>query len=338
MKYKILKQQIFSSHKYSIVPIRYEDRFDIMKWRNQQIYHLRQAKPLTKEDQDAYFDNVVLKLFEQEKPEQILFSYLENDKCIGYGGLVHINWRDKNAEISFVMNTELEKEFFKIHWGIFLQLLEQIAFHELNFHKIFTYAFDLRPHLYEAVESKSYLKEAVLKEHYFFDGKFKNIIIHSKYNPQKITYRKMKEEDRLLMLEWANEKTARENSFSTELITIEDHTSWFHEKYRNKNAHYFICEVNNNAIGIVRFDIQDDFTVVGINLSKEFRSKGLSSIFLKDCLTFYFDYSYKPLRAFIKEENISSIKAFEKVGFKLLQKTVIKNKKSFIYELKTNDL
>ena len=33
---------------FSIVPIRMEDRYDIMKWRNEQIYHLRQNKPLPK--------------------------------------------------------------------------------------------------------------------------------------------------------------------------------------------------------------------------------------------------------------------------------------------------
>lgn len=178
--YKILNKQIYSQESCSIVPIRYEDRFDIMKWRNEQIYHLRQSKPLTEEDQNNYFNNVVSKLFEEEKPNQILFSYLENDKCIGYGGLVHINWIDNNAEISFIMNTELEKNEFHKHWGIFLELLEQLAFNELKLHKLYTYAFDLRPHLYEAIELKGYQKEAVLKEHCIFGGKYKNVIIHSK--------------------------------------------------------------------------------------------------------------------------------------------------------------
>jgi hypothetical protein len=53
------------------------------------------------------------KLFEQQQPSQLLFSFLENDKCIGYGGLVHINWIDSNAEISFIMNTQLEKDRFQ---------------------------------------------------------------------------------------------------------------------------------------------------------------------------------------------------------------------------------
>jgi hypothetical protein len=53
--YKVLSKQIFTSGSYSLVPIRFEDRYDIMQWRNEQIYHLRQSQPMTKEDQDAYF-------------------------------------------------------------------------------------------------------------------------------------------------------------------------------------------------------------------------------------------------------------------------------------------
>jgi len=180
--YKVLNKQEFSYDNYSIVPIRFEDRMDILKWRNEQIYHLRQDKPLTVKDQNNYFSNVVSRLFEAEQPNQILFSYLENDVCIGYGGLVHINWIDKNAEISFVMNTNLEKEYFSKHWDIYLGLIEKVAFNELKLHKIFTYAFDLRPLLYEAIEKAGYIKEAIFKEHCLFDGKFKDIITHSKKN------------------------------------------------------------------------------------------------------------------------------------------------------------
>jgi RimJ/RimL family protein N-acetyltransferase len=181
-KYKVLKQQVFNSGEYTIVSIRREDRNDIMKWRNEQMYHLRQNEPLTKEKQEAYFDHVISNLFEEEKPGQILFSYLKGDKCIGYGGLVHINWIDKNAEISFIMNTELEEEHFSKHWTVFLELIEQVAFKDLNFHKLFTYAFDLRPHIYEVIENAGFVKEATLKEHCFFNGVYKDVIMHGKFN------------------------------------------------------------------------------------------------------------------------------------------------------------
>ncbi|WP_343695603.1 GNAT family N-acetyltransferase [Flavobacterium sp.] len=180
-KYVCLEKSFFSLDNFKIIPIRYEDRLEIMNWRNEQIYHLRQDKPLTIEDQDHYFDDVIANLFNQERPRQILFSFLENDICIGYGGLVHINWIDKNAEISFVMNTKLQKDNFKKYWSNYLRLIEIVAFNELNLYKIYTYAFDLRPHLYEVIETEGYQKEAVLKNHCFFDGKFIDVVIHSKF-------------------------------------------------------------------------------------------------------------------------------------------------------------
>ena len=97
--YRVLNKQTYSIDCFSLVPIRFKDKFDIMKWRNEQVYHLRQNLLLTKENQEKYFNEVVANLFKQKEPNQLLFSLLENDLCIGYGGLVHLNWSDKNAEI-----------------------------------------------------------------------------------------------------------------------------------------------------------------------------------------------------------------------------------------------
>ena len=183
-KYKALTQQTYMNGEFEIVPIRHEDRFDIMKWRNEQIYHLRQSELLTTDEQDAYFNNTIASLFDQEKPSQILFSFLQANECIGYGGLVHINWIDRNAEVSFIMDTRLEEVSFSKNWSMFLKCLEQLAFGELEFRKMFIYAFDLRPHLYDVLELNGYFKDARLKDHCFFQGAFKDVLIYSKLKNQ----------------------------------------------------------------------------------------------------------------------------------------------------------
>lgn len=180
--YKVLSKQVFQKDTYSLVPIRYEDRFDIMKWRNEQVYHLRQKDLLTIDTQNQYFNNIIANLFKQKRPDQILFSFLENNLCVGYGGLVHINWEDKNAEISFIMKTDLEENNFDKYWIQFLDLIEKAAFNELKFHKIYTYAFDLRPHLYKVLIKSGYQEEARLKEHCFYQGNYLDILIHTKVN------------------------------------------------------------------------------------------------------------------------------------------------------------
>jgi len=180
LEYICLKNQIHSHEEFSIVPIRYEDRLVIMQWRNEQVYHLRQSKILKEEDQNNYFSNVVAKLYSQKRPDQILFSFLNNNKCIGYGGLVHINWLDKNAEISFIMDTKLEKKYFSEYWSIYLKLIEEIGFSDLQLHKMYVYAFNLRPHLYEMLLKNNYFLDARLKDHCYFKEKYIDVVIHSK--------------------------------------------------------------------------------------------------------------------------------------------------------------
>ena len=180
--YKCLNINEFKEGEFRITPIRYEDRLDIMKWRNEQLYHLRQVKPLTEKDQENYFKKTISKIFNQDKPGQILFSYLKNNRCIGYGGLVHINWIDKNAELSFVLMTDISEVNFTNNWKTFLKLIEKVAFEELNLKKIYTYAFDLRPQIYPIFEDSDFVREAELKNHCYVNNEFKSVIIHSKYN------------------------------------------------------------------------------------------------------------------------------------------------------------
>ena len=157
ISYKILKKKIICSNNFKLKSLRSQDRYKIMRWRNEQMYHLRQTKKLTKKDQDLYFKDTIYKQFSQDKPEQILFSFLENDICIGYGGLVHINWKNKTAEISFLIDTNKEKVFYKKYWKNFLTMIESVAFKTIKLDEIYTYAYDLRKHLYPVFEKSGFV-------------------------------------------------------------------------------------------------------------------------------------------------------------------------------------
>ena len=71
LKYKCLKQQEFKTGRYALVPLRGQDSLDIMKWRNEQIYHLRQQKLLTVEEQEKYVNTVVASLSSDRQTNQI---------------------------------------------------------------------------------------------------------------------------------------------------------------------------------------------------------------------------------------------------------------------------
>ena len=317
--YKSLNKQLFTNGEYRIVPIQYEDRFDIMKWRNEQMYHLRQSKLLSKQEQDNYFTNVVSKLYEQEQPNQILFSYLENDVCIGYGGLVHINWIDKHAEVSFIINTELEKDFFEKHWTIYLKLIEKVSFENLKLHKIFTFAFDLRPHLYQILEKCGFNKEAVLKDHCFFNGEYKNALIHSKIN-SIIDFRNATEMDEGITFRWAINPLIRKFSFSKKEISLDEHAAWFKEKIKDANCSYYIAKIKDAVIGSIRFDIKDDEALISYLLDANYHGKGFGVKLLSQGIDFFLkENNVKHVCGLVFKENIPSMKAFRELGYKEIE-------------------
>jgi len=182
-KYKCINNQIFCFENYKIIPIRQNDRYDIMRWRNNQTFHLRQDVMLTKESQDIYYKEVVSNLFKESYPKQILFSYIHNNTCVGYGGLVNISWTNKNAEMSFVLDDKRinEKIKYEKEFTIFIKLILKLGFEEIKLNKIFTETYDLRPHHISILESNGFVIEGRMKEHIFIDGEYYDSLIHA-YN------------------------------------------------------------------------------------------------------------------------------------------------------------
>lgn len=318
--YKVLNKQIFTEGDYSLVPIRLEDRMDIMKWRNEQIYHLRQAKPLIKEDQDAYFEHVVAKLFDQEQPSQLLFSFLEDGVCIGYGGLVHINWIDKNAEISFIMDTSLEVDRFQQIWRSYLKLIEELAFQNLSLHKIYTYAFDLRPHLYHALASSGFLKEAKLKEHAIFDGKAIDVVIHSKIK-QNIQLDSATQSDVDITFKWASDKKVRQFSFNQNEILFEEHKKWFMAKLLDPNCFYYILHKGAERVGSIRIDYNEESNIglISYLIGSDFQGKGYGVKILQlieELISMKFEVFQ--LKGLVMKSNVASVQIFHKLGYNLI--------------------
>jgi len=110
VKYPFLDKRRYNYKKYSIVPLRKKDIQLIKKWRNEQIDVLRQKKKLSTEEQTVYYKKLEKQSFYVKNPETILFSLLIDQKCIGYGGFVHVDWNIKRAEISIITMTSRNHE------------------------------------------------------------------------------------------------------------------------------------------------------------------------------------------------------------------------------------
>lgn len=304
---------------FSLVPLRYEDRFLIMKWRNEQIYHLRQARPLTEDDQQRYFDTIISKLYDNTNPDQILFSYMERDVCIGYGGLVHINWIDRHAEISFIMDTSLEAEHFADHWSNYLTMLKSVAFDDLGLHKIYTYAFDLRPHLYSVLEANGYTREATLKDHCWFNGVYKDVVLHSLWNGsfQVVNYIDCTSEQQRDILALRNHDEVRRWMVNSEYISEENHFKFIDSLKGNKNKLFFAIYKNSRLVGTYNLTNEGEGVWErGIIANPSIQGTGQTEKWERQLLNSLSHYDIKAVSAKVKLDNMRSIKYHEKLGYK----------------------
>ena len=104
------------------------------------------------------------------------------------------------------MKTELESERFIELWNIFLKLIEEVAFKELLFKKIYTYSCkDLRPKLYSALLQSEYELEAELRDHVKINSRFFNVLIHSKFS-NHIYFEKASEKHVKITYDWHRHK------------------------------------------------------------------------------------------------------------------------------------
>ncbi len=314
--YKCLSDSEYSQGIYTLGSIRDEDKNLIMQWRNEQIDILRQKEVLTPQMQEWYFTNIVDKLFEQEKPNQLLFSFFENKECIGYGGLVHIDWESRNAELSFLTSPERAVSTFATDWSFFLNLIKRVAYLELDFFKIYTYAYDIRPQLYEILKKNGFVEEARLKNHISINNKFYDVLIHSFFF-EVIYFRMATKNDVQLYFKWVNDREVRSNSFQNDPVKYEDHSKWFFSKLDAGNCFFYIFYNDaNEAVGQVRIEITSNETIIGISVDKSYRGKSLSSKMLLLSTNDFLKNHHVGIVAYIKETNVASYRAFISAGFR----------------------
>lgn len=180
--YKCLQNQRFEYNEFALVPLRDEDILKIRTWRNEQMTVLRQNEYITEEMQLDYFENQVIPNFDAIQPKQVLFSYLKNNKLIGYGGLVHFSWLDKRAEVSFLLDNKLvnDSKIHDFYFENYLYLIQQIAFEDLKLNRLHTEVYDTRQHHVDILEKCGFVLEGKLRNHIYIGNRMVNSLLHGK--------------------------------------------------------------------------------------------------------------------------------------------------------------
>ncbi len=153
-----------------------------------------------------------------------------------------------------------------------------------------------------------------------------------------VDVREANTEDERRMWEWANDPEVRAASFTTEPIPWESHVRWFAQKIADTNTLLLIAEtVDEGPIGQIRFDVSGPDADIHISLAKVKRGSGLSAPAVQAALKKLFsNRDCERVHAYVKPENVASIRLFEKAGFKRLELTTVKANPA-IHFIRTRD-
>ena len=108
-------------------------------------------------------------------------------------------------------------------------------------------------------------------------------------------------------------------------------------KIHDENYKFYVFNNSDDElIGQCRFEIHKNRAIIDISFTEQFRGKGLSERIIDEAYhkLFLGHNSVTQILAYIRPENISSLKTFEKSGFKFVKENQINNQLFHLYRLK----
>lgn len=130
--------------------------------------------------------------------------------------------------------------------------------------------------------------------------------------------RKADKNDMDLLFQWANDRTVRNNSFSTKQIQYEEHKQWYQNLLNRTDYIQYIYMQELESIGQVRLTINGSVAEISYSICEEKRCMGYGKTILR---LLYKQVKedfpqIKKLIAKVKPENIASRKVFTEVGYR----------------------
>lgn len=144
------------------------------------------------------------------------------------------------------------------------------------------------------------------------------------------------QDDLLSIFNLSNLDSVRAASFNTGKIDLSGHQKWFAEKMADPNTVMVKAVLGEDFAGQARLSMEGAIAVIGVSVDEKFRGRGIASKLLQAAIEEAGRRGIEVIEAFIKPENLASIKLFEKAGFVLDQKTEVSGNDALKYVYKIN--
>jgi len=152
-------------------------------------------------------------------------------------------------------------------------------------------------------------------------------------NSIKLTH--ASDSDTNITYKWASDPEVRKWSFNTNPIIFEEHKNWFAGKVNDAKCIYYIAKLNSEAIGSIRFDIEDSTATISYLLDPAFQGQGLGqALLIQGCKKFANSFVKQnqsiDIIGYVSHENIPSQRIFENIGF---EKIIDNDKFKYSYQI-----
>ena len=133
-------------------------------------------------------------------------------------------------------------------------------------------------------------------------------------NMSEILLRPVTTEDADIILKWRNDAATRENSFSKDVISHEDHMKWFDKKMADENCFMYMLTDDGVPVGHIRIDKEKNIGEISYMTAPDKRGKGYGKLIICECEKVLPD-SIRVLVGIIIKENTPSGKCFIANGY-----------------------
>jgi len=150
------------------------------------------------------------------------------------------------------------------------------------------------------------------------DGKGVSRVMQKLF-PLEVRLRLAELQDSVDVFSWRNSEETRRHIFNRDLIPFEVHQEWFEKCLNSENRVILIGEIDNKAIGVLRYDLTDAEALISVYLVPGKQPPGTGSQLIAAGSAWVREnYPHiKKVNAEILCKNTASVKAFEKAGYLL---------------------
>jgi RimJ/RimL family protein N-acetyltransferase len=133
----------------------------------------------------------------------------------------------------------------------------------------------------------------------------------------RVRLRRATEADCQLLWEWCNDAMVRAHSFDSETISFAEHRRWLGRKITDLRCVLLIaCNGDAAPLGQVRYEVKDGEAIVSISVDESVRGRGYGTEILRlSAAKMFAETTIRAIHAFIKPENIASLRAFARCGY-----------------------